>query len=366
MINKARRLTDQAKCSLVGKSGATFFIALCFKLIVKYDEEMKHIAATDGDHIFINPAQWMELNKDSHVFILLHETLHVAYDHHGRKGIRNKNKWNAACDYSINDILVLAGFKMPPVGLHDEAFRGMSAEQIYDLLPNSDEEDDENGDMLPAGKESSPDARAQKARKMISEAVVAAKVAKDYDSIPGALKRDLELLMNPPIPWEVVLNRVMNETCKNDYSWKRPNRRYMPILIPGLHSNALERIVMALDTSGSVDQIQFSKCTSSLYYVIRKYKPKALKVIQFDHEIQESVTIRNLRDLMTMPLKGGGGTYLEPVMQDYIKDPAKLLVVLTDGYFSNSITNPNKAVVWLVYDNPDYKPPFGKVIHFNM
>ena len=44
----------------------------------------------------------------------------------------------------------------------------------------------------------------------------------------------------------------------------------------------------------------------------------------------------------------------------------KALIVLTDGYFHHTAEmNPNKPVIWLIYDNPNWQPPFGKAVYFD-
>jgi hypothetical protein len=44
-----------------------------------------------------------------------------------------QRRWNEACDYAINPLLLDAGLSLPDGVLVDHRFRGMSAEQIYNL-----------------------------------------------------------------------------------------------------------------------------------------------------------------------------------------------------------------------------------------
>ena len=53
-----------------------------------------------------------------------------------RRQQRLHGKWNVACDHAINPMLLDSGFILPEGGLCDYQYKGMSAEQIYELLPD--------------------------------------------------------------------------------------------------------------------------------------------------------------------------------------------------------------------------------------
>ena len=91
-------------------------------------------AATDGYHIFYNPA-WVSGLSDAQLRgLLAHEVMHVLLDHAGRRGERDALGWNLACDHAINLLLRDQGFQLPAGGLIDNAYIGMPAEQIYPKL----------------------------------------------------------------------------------------------------------------------------------------------------------------------------------------------------------------------------------------
>jgi len=89
--------------------------------------------------------------------------------------------------------------------------------------------------------------------------------------------------------------------------------------------------------------------------------------MQFDHVIQSVNQVATIHEFKKLKFKGGGGTNIEPVLQHFkTKSQAKALIVLTDGYFHHSKEmDPNKPVVWLIYDNPGWQPPFGTAIYFD-
>lgn len=89
---------------------------------------------TDGMHLYYNPKFWDENTNEEKCAVVLHETLHCAFNHMWRKGTRDQFKWNMATDYAINP-MVDENFKLPKGGLISSKYYGMSAEDIYKALP---------------------------------------------------------------------------------------------------------------------------------------------------------------------------------------------------------------------------------------
>ena len=71
--------------------------------------------------------------------------MHPALQHHIHRGDREQARWNMACDYAINPILLDAGLTLPKDVLIDDRFRGMSAERIYNLIEEQRQEDGSGG-----------------------------------------------------------------------------------------------------------------------------------------------------------------------------------------------------------------------------
>jgi predicted metal-dependent peptidase len=95
--------------------------------------------ATDMKHIFYNPKFSEGMTLDENKGVIIHEVLHIAYRHGFRKGSRNHNRWNIACDYAINLVVIEAGYVLPKEALLDQQYKGMSAEQIYNLIEDEPE-----------------------------------------------------------------------------------------------------------------------------------------------------------------------------------------------------------------------------------
>ncbi len=93
---------------------------------------------TDARKFYYNPEYIEELRADETQFVLAHEALHCALSHFARREHRVKHRWDIACDYAINPILVDEGLKPPPGSLMLREYRGMTAEEIYPMIKDND------------------------------------------------------------------------------------------------------------------------------------------------------------------------------------------------------------------------------------
>ncbi|HTF64932.1 MAG TPA: hypothetical protein VK638_19820 [Edaphobacter sp.] len=110
-----------------------FFGTLLFRLGAQARSSIATMA-TDGVSLCFNPQFVETLSAAEIAGTLAHEVMHPALQHHTRRSGRNPRRWNMACDYAINPMLVDAGLTLPKDVLLDNRFRGMSAERIYNLL----------------------------------------------------------------------------------------------------------------------------------------------------------------------------------------------------------------------------------------
>ncbi|MEZ5447512.1 MAG: hypothetical protein R3E95_10475 [Thiolinea sp.] len=93
---------------------------------------------TDARKFYYNPAYIQELRADETQFVLAHEALHCALAHFARRQHRVKHRWDLACDYAINPILLEEGFTAPPGMIMLKQYVGMTAEEIYPCIDDND------------------------------------------------------------------------------------------------------------------------------------------------------------------------------------------------------------------------------------
>jgi predicted metal-dependent peptidase len=109
--------------------------------------------ATDARALYYNPRWVAALSPAQVQFALAHEALHCALGHFARRGHRVQRKWDMACDFAINPLLVDAGLAPPAEALVLDVYRGMAAEEIYPCLDDSNDDSEMMDDHLWDGDE---------------------------------------------------------------------------------------------------------------------------------------------------------------------------------------------------------------------
>jgi len=354
--------------------------------------------ATDGLSLYYNPAFVGTLNAAELAGVLAHEVMHPALQHHTRRGDRDRERWNMACDYAINPLLVDAGLNLPEGVLLDNRFRGMSAEQIYNLLDSeatqdSGSEDEEgesgadksNAERPPAGEANEPAAPMSEGgigqvldaplpdegTPTIEEQVrgwdiavnQATTIAKHAGKVPAGLNRTLEGAAEAAIDWRELLRRHWSDTIPADYSWMRPNRRHLwtGLYLPGVVREGVGEVAIAVDCSGSVSARQLRLFEAEVRSILEGQRPERVYVLYFDAVVQKMETYEAGQRIDLNPV-GGGGTEFGPCFEwlDERGIQPQTLVFLTDMYGSFPTSCPAYPVLWA--STGSQKAPFGQVI----
>lgn len=94
---------------------------------------------TDARQFYYNAEYIRSLKSSELQFVLAHEALHCALSHFSRRQHRVTHRWDLACDYAINPILLAEGLT-PPSSVHVlSSYVGMTAEEIYPLLDDNNQ-----------------------------------------------------------------------------------------------------------------------------------------------------------------------------------------------------------------------------------
>lgn len=355
---------SKAKIQLMARSDTAFFTTVCFSLKHVWDDKIP-TACTNGKEIRFNPKFFMALSQEERVFLLVHESMHVAYLHMVRLQTRDHRKWNIAADYVINLQLVERGFKIPAMGLLDHKYAGMSTEQVYKLLP---ENPSEKCDMDLQPGEADEENMTQEIKDILVRAQIQSKMSGDKPgTIPGDIQIFLDRLLKPKLPWNRILQKYVNVFCKSDYSFRKPNRRFFPRQhLPSLHGEKLMDLTIAVDTSGSVSDHDFHVFVSEVASILRMMKPEKMTLLQFDTEIKSVDKIKDLADLTRCKFTGRGGTLINPVLDWANTNKPQLLLVFSDGGFRFYGTQTKSETLWIIHNDTKerFKAPFGKTIHY--
>jgi len=136
--NRAAAVMAKARTQLILRQ--PFFGTLAMRL--KYSPSWTHAtAATDGRRLLYNPDFILKLTLPAAMGLIAHEICHCLFDHQGRRGNRDPKLFNIAGDFAINPMLADAGqdLELPPNGLFDPEFAGMTVEEIYLKIKLPDE-----------------------------------------------------------------------------------------------------------------------------------------------------------------------------------------------------------------------------------
>ena len=377
-MSSAMEKITRAKVGLV--LDQPFFGQLLCQRLRLVEEPSVETMATDGRTIVFNPEFVDKLSLDETKGVIAHEIMHVALCHHVRRGNRNHTKWNMACDYAINP-LVLKSFSLPDGCLVSPAFDMMSAEEVYSQLPDSSGNDGQGagfgsggiGEVLDmpgaGGGQASSSERAQEEADVRVSVAQAAQSAKIRGKLPAGMERIIDGIINPSVNWRVLLRDFMERVVKNDYTWTRPNRRYITygFYLPDLHSKDLGNIKVAIDTSGSVSNQEMESFAGEVSGILSEFPGCSVDVMYCDSKYYEDATQHfEHEDLpITLEAKGGGGTDFRPIFEAVAESGEKptALIYLTDmcGLFPDE--EPGYPVFWGATGNYDGEVPFGELVH---
>lgn len=457
-----------------------FLGALVLRLpMIAAKQDWCKTTATDARSFYYNPAFIDSLDMSQTQFILAHEALHCALSHFFRREHRIRHRWDVACDFAINPLLVDDGLSPPPEALLFDAYRGMTAEEIYPLLDDNDQSEtldqhlyddkteqqqsqndpksppeksppekspseskgDQQGDKGQSDQDKKPDkdnkspdqqeqdenkgrekdprskgsgtshdnrrqekqagrgsasasANTQSGRQgeegqrnpsagadrppplssqekenlavqWQQRLAGAAQQAMQSGKFGGDMARIVDHMLQPRLPWRMLLADFMTASARDDFSYMRPSRREGNAILPSLRSSQID-LAIAIDTSGSIRDEEIDEFLSEIDAIKSQLRAR-ISLLPCDSELAaDAPWIFESWDEITMPdLKGGGGTSFVPVFewaekQDKMPD---LLVYFTDAVGQFPKTEPGYPVIWLVKGKQ--KTPWGRRIQLN-
>ncbi|MGN1140163.1 MAG: VWA-like domain-containing protein [Oliverpabstia sp.] len=352
-------------------------------------------ACTDGKYLIIDPLFAGRLSDEELLFLYMHEVMHIVFFHCFRRRGRDKYLWNIACDYVVNsNILMSMGMKefsidKTPV-MHQirgvEAYQ-YTAEEIYKQLT----EGALNTDNQKAHIDDSPDSHEiwdELETAACNEAVDrwgqiafdATKkwYGKDAGIAAGSLKRYKETLYKSQLKWkQIVRDFIRYRNTDEDYGFRPSDRRFQDeeFIYPGLNqaeAEVIEYIWFFIDKSGSISRKMLLDVIREIEYGLRQVKNMSGLVSFFDTEVTKPIPFADLKDFMKVgiPLPDGGTRFHS--IFTYVKENRKRynpegIIILTDGYakFPESNSMPRLPVLWVIVNNRNAKPSFGRCVYIN-
>jgi predicted metal-dependent peptidase len=348
--------------------------------------------------------------------------MHPALSHLWRRGQRDQKKWNKACDYAINGILIKSGFTLPKGGLWDEAYDGMSAEEIYCILPpdppqangqsqpceggsgggqegdkgqsggqglgkgqglngdgtldnhdywdKSQKKDGKGGEDGKDGKEGKSEGTAKDSN---GEGIWHERLARAANQarLRGKMPANLEALvggtLEPKLPWRDLLANFVQSSTRTNYRTMPPSKKYLhvPLYMPSLTGEFVE-FAVAVDTSGSIADEELNQFISEIKNISENFEDYRVHIFACDADVHDIYEIESYDDWPTT-YHGRGGTAFIPVFNAIAERGLNIscLLYLTDSYGTFPDVAPDYPVMWVI-NNPQGTAPWGEIVRLDV
>ena len=137
---------------------------------------------------------------------------------------------------------------------------------------------------------------------------------------------------------------------------------------PVVSKEVLSDIVLAIDTSGSISETVLENFMFQLKSLMNDFELTG-KVIFWDDGVESIGSVEDVLYGKIKP-KGYGGTNISPVIEYVNKHlrNSKLLIVLTDGWFSEPTLRSKVPLIWAISSSKgsideSHLKQYGKVIY---
>lgn len=160
-------------------------------------------------------------------------------------------------------------------------------------------------------------------------------VQKTIGNVPAGLKRIVDKLFKPKIPWQTQLRNAIKEglgrTVVN--SWTRLSRK-VPYNVPGIKRYTIPTVWTLVDTSGSIGKRELWQFFTEIYAIAGM---SDVKVVCWDSTAYETLHAKSKSEVVAKVMtriRGGGGTVISPALEKTLKEmrTMDIVVVFTDGY----------------------------------
>ena len=365
---------SQAKAKLL--VNYPYFGTLASKLNLELNEDIQAFKC-DGKKLeysseFLQNAELSEIE-----FVLANGAMHQSLAHENRQNGRSGWLWQMATDMAINDMLVENGLNRPDEAQYRVRFKGMYAEEIYaelksDILREDDEleyEADDAGDVQNSSEEQEKKQTQKEVQEEILQEQLLAEeaislLASEFQKgeAPSHIDRFFKLDFFGKVDWRDELKSALDKYFRDDYVLIPPNKKFLSqgIYLPSTTSQTF-RLVIAVDSSGSVDDELLSQFLSEVNFLMSLVSHYQIELLVCDEKIHSHKTFQS-GETLEVDIKGGSGTDFRPIFE-FIEselDDVKLLLYFTDleGRFPSS--EPNYSVKWVTPKREDI--PFGELI----
>jgi predicted metal-dependent peptidase len=365
---------DSAKFALYeSKNDGAFLGALLCNMETLWDGSIP-TACTNGLTLKINPDWFIGLINTAQATIIEHELWHVGHVHPVRGQSMQPRRFNMAADYVVNlqmsdDGHTFAGLRP----LLDKQYRGMTVEQVYDVLPPDEDGSNGSGGCWsddPDDMDMSPDTTPEELSEILSvvqTAVIAQERTGYMSKEVQAISDRIRNINKPKVNWKTETRDFCQDKARAGLDYTRRNRRYKNVILParGKRGRLIE-LAYLMDVSGSVTDDMAEQMYAEIVYIWETLKPKCLHIVQFDTSIRKVDTWTQGHIVNDIEIVGRGGTSLGPVANWLEQHKPNGAIIMSDLECSVMREVKNVPILWLCINNPYAKVNQGKLIHIEV
>jgi predicted metal-dependent peptidase len=338
-------------------------------------------AATDGLNELYHRDFIEGLTLPQIKFIVLHENFHKMFRHlfvWQSLWKQSPELANIACDAVINTQYLYGkpGIEFVEGGVYMPQYSDADVWNVKavfdDLVKNAtevpqsghDDHDWEEADQI--SEEEAKDIEVQ-----VDNALRQAALA---GSIGASMPRSVSAMLVPEVDWKTLLAEFFKSACAgNDkQTWRRPHRTYVAydLYIPAPYSESIGRVLIAGDTSGSIDDDLLSTFMGYMQQLANETQPNGIDIAWWGSKVVGVDSFeRGAMDALASAVKpvGGGGTS-PSCITDWIKENKNeyvCAIVITDGeFYGDSVGDwGDLPVLWLVVNSrPVPNIPVGQTV----
>ena len=192
----------------------------------------------------------------------------------------------------------------------------------------------------------------------------AAEAAKAQGKLPGSLETLLEDIVTPKVNWKERLARFLRNNNKSNYSWQKPNRRFIAngMYLPSLYNPSIEEVGVITDTSGSRTDEEINQDLGEISAMLIDANVDNVHFMQADTEVTSEETFTRESLPLKVTVEGRGGTRFGPAIAEMAEKHPNIscLIYLTDLESNDFGDQPHFPVVWV--SNYNTEAPYGEVI----
>lgn len=312
--------------------------------------------------LLVNPEFFGSIEDNQKTAVVIHEILHLVLRHLTRIGDRDKKIWGISADCVVNQYLPFVDDKwgIITIPMLEKQFNikipsGETVEYYYDLFKQHVPPDMEitlsfgdNHDGWSELTETQKEILEKEFDVMLKDAFQKAR-----GIVPGNLSSVIKEIMNPTLPWEAILHKFLQFSRKTTrmFTKKKLSKRFDTI--PGERNTDQFKLVVGIDTSGSVSNENLQSFAEELYG-IAKFPNTEITVVEADAQIQQIYPFKR-GFKMGHEFLGRGGTEFQSVVNYAVEKKADALVYLTDGGAPDPDVPKRLRLLWVLTKNHEPK-----------